>query len=153
MANSGGKGDIPDEIGTDIVDIIDIVPDVSFVVGDDGIPDITDGDVVNVIADATDIPYLHYPGDVVTVVEDVVEDASADITEDYVWDVLADIVVDLIVVFARADGSDLNPAQITSAFKEALVYLLRRGVAPSAQELVVARAHIRRRLGIRRPPK
>lgn len=151
MANSGGKGAIPDGISDDDISG-DVVPDVSWVVltddVEDVIPDLTD-DTVDVITDATDIPYLHYPGDVVTVV-DLVEDAGAHITEDYIWDVLADIVFDIIVVAAaRTDGSEINSAQISSAFKEALVYLLRRGVAPSAQELVVARAHIRRQLGIR----
>ncbi|MGA8029259.1 MAG: hypothetical protein WB992_19130, partial [Bryobacteraceae bacterium] len=68
---------------------------------------------------------------------------------DYVWDVLADIVVDLIVL-VRENPSDPDPGQIASALKEAVVYSLRRGVAPSAQELVIARAHIRRRLGVGR---
>jgi hypothetical protein len=157
MPTKKGADSTPTDNGGDE----DVVPDVVWVVldGEDDIDDDIgdgidgDGDVLDVVEDAVgDTPYLHYPGDVAAVVEDTVEDAAADITEDYVWDVLADIVLDLIIL-VRENPSDPDPGQIASALKEAVVYSLRRGVAPSAKELVIARAHIRRRLGLRRREK
>jgi hypothetical protein len=136
-----GKGtDSTADVGDVAWVVLDDEDDIDDDIGSD------DGDVLDVVEDVGDVPYLHYPGDVVAVVEDTVEDAGADITEDYVWDVLADIVLDLIVL-VRENPSDPDPGQVASALKEAVAYSLRRGVAPSAQELVIARAHIRRRLG------